>query len=267
MNNYKYNILILISIVLFNCKQSDPIEEDFKLIWEDQFNGTEIDTKNWEFQIGDGSNYGIWGWGNNEEQYYRKENASVKNGILEIKAIAEEFQNYKYTSARMRTKGKVDFRYGKIEASIQMSDSKGLWHAFWLLPSYPSKNWPMSGEIDIMEYVGNSPNEILNTLHFADNFDNHQYIGNKTTIVKDNLFHLYAIEWDENKIIWYIDGLETFRIIRSNPSIASTWPFDEEFHILLNTAVGGNLGGTVENNSLTTGKYMKVDYVKVYQKL
>ena len=90
-----------------------------------------------------------------------------------------------------------------------------------------------------MEYVGNSPDEILNTLHFADNFENHQYLGSQTPIMDDNQFHLYTIEWDENNIIWYFDKVETFRITRSDPSIVNTWPFDAEFHILLNTAVGG----------------------------
>ena len=267
MKKYRYSLLIFILLAFFNCKQSDPIEAEFNLIWEDQFNGTEIDTKKWEFQIGDGSDYGIYGWGNNEKQYYRKENANIVNGILKIKAIKEEFQNYKYTSARMRTKGKADFKYGKIEAKIKMSNSKGLWHAFWLLPSNPSKSWPMSGEIDVMEYVGNSPDEILNTLHFADNFDNHQFLGSQTTLKDDKQFHLYTIEWDENNIIWYFDEVETFRITRSDPSISNTWPFDEEFHIILNTAVGGNLGGLIEVNALTTPKYMEVDYVKVYKKL
>ena len=260
-------LLILIAFTLFNCKQSDPIETEFTLIWEDQFGGSEIDTDKWEFQIGDGVNYGLWRWGNNEEQYYRKENARVSNGKLLIKAVAEEFENYQYTSARMRTKGKADFKYGKIEAMIRMADTQGLWHAFWLLPSSTSQNWPISGEIDIMEYVGNSPQEILNTLHFADNFNNHQYIGSSTEFMDKNQFHLYAIEWDENKIIWYLDGDETFRIIRSNSKLSDTWPFDAEFHILLNTAVGGNLGGTVDATSLNSPKYMEVDYVKVYQKL
>ena len=260
-------LLILLAFTFFNCKQSDPIKTEFTLVWEDQFSGSEIDTDKWEFQIGDGANYGLWRWGNNEEQYYRKENARVSNGKLLIKAVAEEFENYQYTSARMRTKGKADFKYGKIEAMIRMADTQGLWHAFWLLPSNPSQNWPMSGEIDIMEYVGNSPQEILNTLHFADNFNNHQYIGTPTEFMDDNQFHLYGVEWDENKIVWYLDNEETFRVIRSNPSISNTWPFDAEFHILLNTAVGGNLGGTVDALSLSAPKYMEVDYVKVYQKL
>lgn len=266
MKTTNYILIFIFCLAFFNCKQSDPVETEYVLAWEDNFSGTEIDVNKWEFQIGDGSNYGLWKWGNNEEQYYREENARVSNGKLLIKAVAEEFQNYKYTSARMRTKGKADFKYGKVEASIRMADTEGLWHAFWLLPSNPSQSWPMSGEIDIMEYVGNAPNEVLNTLHFADNFDNHQYIGSSVPFADDGQFHLYGIEWDENKIIWYFDGEETFKVIRSNPSIANTWPFDSEFHLIFNTAVGGNLGGTINSAALSSSKYMEVDYVKLYQK-
>ena len=100
----------------------------------------------------------------------------------------------------------------------------------------------------------------------ADNFENHQYIGSSVPFADDGEFHLYGIEWDENKIIWYFDGEETFKIIRSNPNIASTWPFDSEFHLILNTAIGGNLGGTVNTTALSSSKYMEVDYVKMYQK-
>ena len=267
MRKINFSLILISCFTFFNCKQSDPVEIEFTLVWEDQFDGTEIDPEKWEFQIGDGANVGLWGWGNNEKQYYRKENARISNGKLLIKAVAEELKNYKYTSSRLRTKEKADFKYGKIEAMIRMANTKGLWHAFWLLPSNPSSNWPISGEIDIMEYVGNSPDEILNTLHFADKFDNHQYIESSTPYIQDKEFHLYGIEWDENKIIWYFDDKETFRVIRSNASISKTWPFDAEFHLLLNTAVGGNLGGEIDSSSLVKPKYMEVDYVKVYQKL
>tara|TARA_B100000683_G_scaffold165631_1_gene159504 strand:- start:1429 stop:2229 length:801 start_codon:yes stop_codon:yes gene_type:complete len=261
--NIFFGILITL---LYSCHQSDPEVKEYSLIWEDQFNGSEINTDHWEFQLGDGAQYGLWRWGNNEQQYYKKENARVSNGKLLIKAVAEEYNGYDYTSARIRTKNLADFQHGKIEASIRMSDAKGLWHAFWLLPTNPSENWPMSGEIDIMEFIGNEPFEILNTVHFANNFDQHQYLGGTTQFANDKDFHVYSIEWDENKIIWYLDDSETYRILRSHPQIANNWPFNAEFHILLNTAVGGNLGGEIDHAALMSPKYMEVDYVKVYQK-
>ena len=107
---------------------------------------------------------------------------------------------------------------------------------------------------------------IFDSKAFADNFDNHQYLGSSTPYIQDKEFHLYGIEWDENKIVWYFDEEETFKVIRSNASITNTWPFDSEFHLLLNTAVGGNLGGNIDSSSLVKPKYMEVDYVRVYQK-
>lgn len=260
---------ILLSLFLLgfvSCKQSEPIKKDYKLIWSDEFDKSELDESKWEYQLGDGSEYGLWRWGNNEDQYYKKENASVVSGILRIKAVREDVNDYQFTSARIRTLEKLDFKYGKVEASIRMANTGGLWHAFWMLPSHPTKPWPISGEIDIMEYVGNSPNEILNTIHFADQFGNHRFIGDSEPIVLDNDFHLYAVEWDENKMVFYRDSVETYSIFRTNESVSNTWPFDAEFHLILNTAVGGNLGGTIDVQGLQRAKYMEVDYVRVYQK-
>jgi beta-glucanase (GH16 family) len=259
------SILFLLTVVV-SCKQSDPIQREYSLVWSDEFNGTELDLTKWEVQTGDGSDYGLWRWGNNEDQYYRKENISVDGGSLKIKSIKQSFAGYDYTSARIRSLNKGDFKYGKIEASIRMDKTVGLWHAFWMLPSNPKRGWPFSGEIDIMEYVGKTPDRILNYIHFADVSDNHQFMGAETIIAEDNNFHKYSVEWNENEIVWYRDSVETYKVLRTNERITNTWPFDAEFHLLLNTAIGGNLGGpTVDANALQLPKYMVVDYVRVYQ--
>ena len=148
---------------------------------------------------------------------------------------------------------------------IRMDISAGLWHAFWMLPSNAAEPWPVSGELDIMEYVGNKPNEMFQTIHFADRFGNHQFIGEIFPFLTATGWHLYALEWDENKIVWYIDEEETYRIERTNDAVAETCPYDAKFHILLNTAVGGTLGGDVDDNALATPNFMEVDYVRVYQ--
>ncbi|MFP5470582.1 MAG: family 16 glycosylhydrolase [Bacteroidia bacterium] len=260
-------IVLSLCLLGFNsCEQSDPIQKEYTLIWSDEFDKSELDETKWEYQLGDGSEYGLWRWGNNEDQYYRKENVSIANGVLRIKSIREDIKNYQFTSARIRTLEKLDFKYGKVEASIKMANTGGLWHALWMLPSHPTNPWPVSGEIDIMEYVGNAPNEILNTIHFADAFGNHNQLGEPEAIVVDNNFHTYAIEWDENKIVWFRDSTETYRVLRTAETINKTWPFDAEFHLLLNTAVGGNLGGAIDVQELQKAKYMEVDYVRVYQK-
>ena len=251
-------------LVAFSCKQSDPVIKQKELIWSDEFNSDELDGAKWEIMFGDGSQYGIWQWGNNEAQYYTKNNISIVDGKLKIKAVAEDIQGYEYSSARIRTQGKADFKYGRIEASIRMDDTPGLWHAFWMLPTDPVEGWPISGEIDIMEYIGNQPNQLLNYIHFADQLQTHQSIGYSTEIEQDDDFHVYAVEWNENEIKWFRDSIPTFAIERSNEKISDTWPFDAKFHLLLNTAVGGNLGGNIDKELMKTPRYMEVDYVRVY---
>lgn len=265
MRNKSIIYFLCIIATICNCKQSDPIEKKSSIVWQDEFNGSDLDLNKWETQIGDGTTYGLYRWGNNEEQYYRKENVTVSGGILKIKSIKETFAGFDYTSGRIRSLNKGDFKYGKIEASVRMSDAGGLWHALWMLPTNPENGWPTSGEIDIMEFVGNRGTEIFNTIHFADNLGNHRQLGETEPMAYDNLFHKYTIEWDANSIVWFIDDVETYKVLRTNSTISATWPFDAEFHLLLNTAVGGNLGGNVSNTSLQTAQYMEVDYVRVYQ--
>lgn len=259
--------LCLVMMTLFSCEQSDPEEKVLQLVWSDEFEGTELDLNKWETQTGNGSQYGLYNWGNDEEQWYKSDNATVSNGKLLIKAIGESIGDYNFTSARIRSLNKADFKYGRIEASIRMASTPGLWHAFWMLPSSEDASWPSTGEIDIMEFVGNNPEQIYNTIHYADNFGNHKFIGDLEYIPPTTNFHLYAVEWDENAIRWFIDDVETFNVDRNDDRIRATWPFDAQFHILLNTAVGGNLGGAVDVPALQLPKFMEVEYVRVYQEI
>lgn len=266
MMRKQFPLLLCIAGLLFAaCEQSDPPAIEQVLVWSDEFEDTALDTSKWEIMLGDGSNYGLWRWGNNEDQYYTANNVSLSNGMLRIRAEADSIAGYGYTSARIRSLNSGDFKYGKVEASIRMDPTAGLWHAFWMLPSNPVDPWPISGEIDIMEYVGNQPNELLTTVHFADAFGNRNQLGSSQPFVNDNAFHLYAMEWDENKITWYQDSTEVYSVLRSNDQIGATWPFDAKFHVLLNTAVGGNLGGAIDVQAMQTPRYMDVEYVRVYQ--
>jgi beta-glucanase (GH16 family) len=228
--------------------------KQYKLVWSDEFDGSAINISSWNFETG-GS-----GWGNNEQEYYQAANATVSNGNLIITAKKETVNNNGYTSARMTTKGKREFTYGKIEASIKMPVGQGLWPAFWMLGSnISSVNWPTCGEIDIMEHI-NVDSVIYGTMHWNNN--GHVSSGDKTTS-SPSAYHVYSIEWDAAAIKWYIDGVKYFESNILN-NINNTEAFHKDFFILLNFAVGGNWPGqTIDDSKFPASMY--VDYVRVYQ--
>lgn len=272
----KYLIYIIIPFVFFSCEQTEYNNPDYRLVFEDNFNEETINENKWNFEIGTGCQYGVNldGWGNFENQYYTKQNASIQDTVLQIEAKQElysfthcngQIQTREYTSARLNTKNKFDFTYGKIEASIKMNLKNGAWHAFWMLPSYPQSSWPYSGEIDIVE-LSSKENDVLfaGTIHHSG-----PLIGNSISYPNDNYFddfHLYTFEWDRSNLRWYIDDVLFHSVTKSSTAMLdANWPFNSEFHIILNTAVGGTLGGTPQFDGQS--QYMWVDYVKVYQKI
>ena len=236
--------------------QTDARSQNWQLVWQDEFtNGISSD---WVFETGNGSG----GWGNNELQYYRAENASVQNGQLVITAKNESFGGYNYTSVRMKTQGKKSWKFGKIEARIKMPAFQGIWPAFWMLgDNISSVGWPACGEIDVMEHI-NAENISYGTPHWSDVNGNHaSYGGSTATTVTD--YHVYSIEWDTNYIRWFIDGVK-FHEIYIGGGINGTGEFQNNFFILLNMAVGGNWPGFNINNAGFPAA-MYVDYVRVYQ--
>tara|TARA_R100000935_G_C2832973_1_gene166285 strand:+ start:74 stop:2554 length:2481 start_codon:yes stop_codon:yes gene_type:complete len=235
------------------------------IVWQDEFNGTTLDLAKWNYQIGDGCDQNLCGWGNNELQSYQQGNVVVSNGSLKITAKKERIRGTQYTSGRITSKGKGDFTYGRFEASIKLPAGDGLWPAFWMLSTNEQYGtWPQSGEIDIMEYVASTPNEILGYIHYGDLYPNNQSQGNSFELKNEafyNAFHEFAIEWEPGEIRWYMDGILYSKKTPEDIS-PSNWPFDKDFHFLLNVAVGGNLGGTVVDSMLPAT--MEVDYVRVY---
>lgn len=241
--------------------QDDP-NYDQDLIWSDEFNYTGLpDPTYWNMETGGG------GWGNNELQYYtdRTDNANVGNGVLTITARKEDFGGRNYTSARITTQNKFDFKYGKIEARIKLPYGQGIWPAFWMLgANFGSAGWPSCGEIDIMEMVGGTNND--NTTHSTLHWDNngHQSYGESYTLPSGILaddFHVFSLEWDEQKITSYIDDIQYF-VIDISPSFLSE--FHNDFFIIMNVAVGGVWPGS-PNASTVFPQTMQVDYVRVYQ--
>ena len=230
--------------------------QNWQLVWQDEF--TNAIGPDWVFETGNN------GWGNNELQYYRQQNATVENGNLVITAKRESFGGSNYTSARMKTYGKKSWKYGKIEARMAMPSFTGIWPAFWMLGNNindPNVGWPKCGEIDIMEHV-NSGNQVFGTIHW----DNNGYVsyGGNTAVNNVTVYHTYTIEWDETLIKWFIDGVEFHEVNIAN-GVNSTNEFHQNYFILLNLAVGGNWPGFAVDTNGFPAK-MLVDYVRVYQK-
>ena len=257
------------TLVVENNNEVSP-GDSLTLVWSDEFNGAALDPQTWFFETGDGSQYGIAGWGNNELEYYQPNNAQLKGGLLVIEAREEAFNAFSYTSARINTRDRFAFRYGRIEARMRLPGGQGLWPAFWLLPQdSPYGGWAASGEIDIMEAInlgGSGGNTVHGTIHYGG-----EWPGNLSssdaylvpTSAQDN-FHVYALEWDSGEIRWYVDDV-MYAMQNSWSSTAGAFPapFDQPFYILFNVAVGGNWPGSPNANT-TFPVTMEVDWVRVY---
>jgi beta-glucanase (GH16 family) len=255
-NSFFTAVFVLIANVLSaQCPQ---------LVWSDEFSGNQLDNTKWTPQIGNGCEIGNCGWGNNELQYYRAENAIVSNGTLKIVARQERVDRWNYTSARLRSLQKGDFKYGRMEARMKMPIGRGIWPAFWMLNT-DDQRWPQGGEIDIMEYLGHEPDIIHGTVHFGPAWPNNRSLtGNFKKISGDYSqdFHVYAVEWESNEIRWYIDDV-LYVTIKRNQLSPHPWPFDSRFHLILNMAVGGNWPGN-PNSSTVFPQNFEIDYVRVY---
>jgi beta-glucanase (GH16 family) len=232
-----------------------PVKPVYALVWSDEFDGITVDTLKWNFETGGG------GWGNNEKEYYQAANATVANGNLLITAKKESVGGQPYTSARMTTQGKEAPTYGRIEARIKAPLGMGFWPAFWMLGSnIQTVSWPACGEMDIMEHINNT-NTFYGTMHW--NVNGHVSYGSTINISTPGDYHLYAIEWDQNAIRWYVDDtLYQTGNIKSN--INGTGAFHLPFFILLNFALGGNFPNASVDETLLPAT-MYVDYVRVYK--
>jgi len=229
--------------------------DGWTLLWGDEFDADQINEDDWTFEIGTGYN----GWGNNELQYYKKENASIVDGNLVITAKKETFGGRAYTSTRMITKGKQEFEYGRVDIRAALPYGQGIWPALWMLGSNIDQvNWPACGEIDIMESI--SDGKVYGTAHWSNNGDHAQYGGN--TPVSQGEFHVFSIVWNSQSITWYLDDKQ-YQVIDITPSGLSE--FRQKFFFIFNVAVGGNWPGNPDT-STTFPQYMIVDYVRLFQK-
>jgi beta-glucanase (GH16 family) len=256
--------IILCAAALFFLFGSIHAQPDgYQLMWSDEFNYTGApDNSKWGYDLGGG------GWGNNELEYYtsRLENASVQDGKLRINTIKESYGGYAYTSARLITKYKGDWLYGRFEINARLPEGRGIWAAIWMLPTdWAYGGWPNSGEIDIMEFVGFDPGTVFGTIH-TEAYHGADGRGTYLNIADvSEAFHTYAIEWDEDSIKIFTDN-QMYYAYPDYGTGSDRWPFDKRFHLLLNIAVGGNWGGAQGVDTSIFPQNMEIDYVRVYQK-
>lgn len=257
------NRILHLTLLCYFCTPFLSHSQCYNLVWSDEFTGSSLNTSNWSYDVGAG------GWGNNELQYYTNgSNVEVSNGTLKIVAKSEVIGTSNYTSGRIVTKNKGDFRYGKFEARAKMPQGQGIWPAFWMLPTNNEYGgWPKSGEIDVLELLGHQPNIVYGTIHSGDPVtaatisSSANYTLPNGTFADD--FHTFTLEWTPTEVKWLVDGN-----LYSTKTVAniSPWVFDKAFHVLLNVAVGGNWPGA-PNGTTVFPQTMEVDYVRIYQKI
>lgn len=239
------------------------------LVWSDEFNGDSLDYSKWGIEID------AFGGGNQELQIYtdRKQNVRVEDGSLVIEAhkgkVGISGTERDYSSGRLRTKHRGDWKYGRVEVRAKLPLGQGIWPAIWMLPTdevYGS--WASSGEIDIMEYRGQTPNEVLGTLHYGGLWPKNKYTGAPYQLAEGTFaddFHTFGVDWQEGKITWLVDG----KVVQTQTKWESAGgdfpaPFDQRFHMVLNLAVGGHFVGAPDETT-TFPQAMLIDYVRVYQ--
>jgi Beta-glucanase/Beta-glucan synthetase len=277
---------------------AEPPPPGWKLVWADEFEGTEIDRTKWDRDVGNGfynyaANTWISGWGNDELQYYTREpeNAFVKEGLLHIRAVKESVQGFGYTSAKLKSRkrdGSELFakKYGRFEFRAKLPTGKGVWPALWMLPQDEKYGgWASSGEIDVLEARGQEPGKILGTLHFGSRWPANAEASQTFALPSGKTiadFHVYALEWDPGEIRWFVGG-EKYATQSSwwsssksdGPNGAkpateadlNPWPapFDQPFYLIMNVAVGGKFLGNPDETTAFPAE-MLVDYVRVYDK-
>ncbi|GAB5555178.1 MAG: hypothetical protein Sapg2KO_47690 [Saprospiraceae bacterium] len=238
-------------------------EDEFELVWSDEFDAAGAPSSdNWAYDLGNGDN----GWGNGEAQFYtdRPENVVVSDGSLKITAQRENFSGSQFTSARLKTEGKFEFTHGKIEVRAKLPTGGGTWPAIWMLGAdYLTNDWPAAGEMDIMEHIGNRQDVVQAAVHSPSSFGDTQNKGELTVNGVSDEFKVYTLDWSEDKLVFGVDGNDYYTY---DPAIKddSTYPFNKDFFIILNVAMGGSLGGDIAQDF--TASSMEVDYVRVYQK-
>lgn len=261
-------------------------DNNWVLTWADEFDQNSLDMSKWSYETGnwkldENGNYETTGWGNNEQEFYTDRNAEVSGGTLKIYAKKEQYSDpvqgsFDYTSSKLISLGKFDMCYGKVDIRARFDSGKSLWPALWMLPTDSVYGrWAASGEIDIMEGWGSTPEKVCGTIHFGDTWPGNTYLTQNYTFSNGDStenWHKYSIEWEKGEIRWYIDGnLYSTQNRWNSQGRAFPAPFDQNFYLILNLAVGGTFDGIdgvwADPSTFADGpKKMEVDYVRVYQR-
>jgi beta-glucanase (GH16 family) len=240
----------------------------YSLVWSNEFDSTALRSNEWTFESGDGCPQ-LCGWGNNELEFYTNsaDNLFFREGKMIIRARKESYGGRSYTSARIKTQGKKTFKFGRIDIRAVMPAGKGLWPAFWLMPENNVYGyWPSSGEIDMMEFLGHEPSRVYGTVHYgpgpgSTSISKNMVLANDDRF--DKKFHVFSVIWEQDKIQWLVDDVVYSTINKADLGSAN-YPFNEDFYLIINLAVGGNWPGSPDSATVFP-QHLIVDYVRVYQ--
>lgn len=276
-------IFTLASSPLMNSSLTNPmsgsgtISEHLELVWSEEFDGETINESTWNFNVGNGCPH-LCFWGNNELQYYKKENAFIENGYLVIEARKETVIDpvtgriHQYTSARLDTIGKLKVQFGRVEVRAKLPLGKGIWPAVWMLGEEwtleNARAWPSCGEIDIVELIGSEPSTVHGTVHApfcygSRGVTSHFSLPRNKTFSED--FYVFAVEWTTEYIAWFVND-QLYHVVtrREMESRGCIWVFDKPFHIVVNVAVGGYWPGPPDDTTVFPAR-MYIDYIRVYR--
>ena len=272
-----YLAFLIMLIVMPACNDDDAITEDpietpegYSLLWSDEFDDPSINTAKWQYEIGDGTDYGLpVGWGNNERQIYTEnaDNSGIENdgelSALFIRALSDG--NGGFTSAKMTTKNFFSMRFGRIDIKAKMPKGQGIWPAIWMLGTNIDEiDWPGCGEIDIVEMLGHEPNKVYSTLHYTDLDNRHgeiQGIYELSSGTFHDTYHNFSLDWTPDNLTFSVDGVE----VRQVPIEDDMKEFLRSFYLVLNVAVGGNWPGFPDNTT-SFPQTLSIDYIRVFEK-
>ncbi len=239
-----------------------------ELIWSDEFQTNSLNEDDWTFEIGNGCP-NICGWGNNELEFYQRENISFRdNEYLIIEARPEQVGSNQFTSSRIITQDKVEFKYGRVDIRAALPEGRGLWPALWMLgANIDQVGWPACGEMDIMELIGSDPGTTHGTFHYGNSFPEHMFEGSSSSLTDNEIFrdefHIFSLVWEEDHVQVLRDN-ELVHEIRPENTEPQNYPFNDDFFFIFNVAVGGNWPGS-PTSTTPFPQHMIVDYIRVFQ--